>query len=590
MGGMRLACGSAGHPGVAPAPRPLPVKFDPMHQPLTEGNGRACGHHRALHAGARRALPVCWRGLHAGVLALLAWMLMVGPLPAAAADTLRIGGKRFTEAYILSELIAQTARDAGAPVELLPGLGNTAIVYAALQAGRIDVYPEYTGTIALEIVRDPGATTLAQLRDKLAPLGLGVGVRLGFHNGYALAMRDSEAARLGITRLSDLQRHPALRLGLSNEFIGRADGWPGLAQRYGLTQRPQGLDHGLAYDALAGGQVDAIDIYTTDAQIARRGLRVLQDDANHFPRYDAVLLYRLDVPQRFPQAWAALQALQGRIDAPAMIAMNARAEVDAAGFDVIARDQRARLAAPANPAASATLPSPASAASPASPAAPAARAADRPAGGGAGLWARLTGPDLPRLTAQHLGLVVSAVLAAVLLGVPLATWVAPHAGARAVVLGATGVLQTIPALALLALLIPLLGRIGSVPAWVALTLYALLPVMRNTCTGLAGVPAGLKLAAQALGLTAGQRLWSIELPLALPVIVAGVRTATTLAVGTATIAAFIGAGGYGERIVTGLALNDHQLLLAGAIPAAALALVCEGLFGLLALTWRRGAA
>ena len=516
---------------------------------------------RAAHPWPPACLLLGWQKLLVLGLCLMGW--------AGAAhgnQTLAVGGKRFTEAYVLVELLGQTARASGTPVELKPGLGNTAIVFAALQAGSIDLYPDYTGTIALDILKLPGPQSLQTLQDLLRPMGLGVAVPLGFHNGYAVAMRDDRAAALGVARLGDLAAHPRLVLGLSNEFIGRADGWPGLARRYGLPQKPQGLDHGLAYDALAGAQVDAIDIYTTDAKISRLGLRVLHDDAGHFPRYDAVLLYRLDVPQRFPAAWAALQRLEGSINEPAMIAMNARAELDSVPFDRIAREHLAARAAGAAPTLGTAAPQPAAA---------------------TGFVARLFGPDLLRLTLQHLGLVLAAVGLAVGLGVPLATWVAPHARLRGLVLGATGVLQTVPALALLAVLISLLGRIGTVPALVALTLYALLPVMRNTCTGLAGVPHGLVLAAQALGLTPLQTLRHVELPLALPVIVAGVRTATSLAVGTATIAAFIGAGGYGERIVTGLALNDRALLLAGALPAAALALVLEGAF---ALWLRRSAA
>ena len=485
--------------------------------------------------------------MHRAAAALL--LLLVGCWGSSgwAAEPLRIGSKRFTESYILAELLAQTAVP-HAPVEVKAGLGNTAIVYEALRSGAIDVYPEYTGTIALEILKAPAGLDLAGLRERLAPLGLGVDVALGFNDGYALAMRADTAERLGITRLSDLARHPALRLGLSNEFIGRADGWPGLAARYRLPQQPVGLDHGLAYDAVAGGQVDVIDIYTTDAKIGHLGLRVLADDANHFPRYDAVLLYRLDVPQRFPAAWTALRALAGRIDEAAMIAMNARAELDRVDFATIARE---RLAGGA------------------------------PSAGG-GFWARLWGPDLARLTGQHLLLVAVSVALATLIGVPLALAVAARPRLRAVVLGLTGVLQTIPALALLAAAIALLGRIGTAPALLVLTGYALLPIVHNSCTGLAEVPHGLRLAAQALGLSARQRLQLVELPLALPVILTGVRTAATIAVGTATIAAFIGAGGYGERIVTGLALNDRSLMLAGALPAALLALASEGLFALLA--------
>ncbi len=489
-------------------------------------------------------------------LLLLCLLCLAHTLCAAATlpDVLRIGSKRFTESYILAEVLAQTAAPHAA-TEVKAGLGNTAIVYAALRAGSIDLYPEYAGTIDQEILKnDKPSPSLAAMRAQLLPLGLGVDIPLGFNDGYALAMRADVAGKLGITRLSDLANHPALRLGLSNEFIGRADGWQGLAKRYGLSQKPTGLDHGLAYDAVVKSQVDVIDIYTTDAKIDHLGLKVLADDGAYFPRYDAVVLYRLDVPQRFPAAWTALQGRAGRIDEAAMIAMNARAELQSTAFDVIARDHLQGTSK---------------------------------AGEQRGFWAKLFGPDLARLAWQHLTLVAAAVALAVLIGVPAAVAVAPHQRARAVVLGATSLLQTVPSLALLAALISLVDRIGTVPALLALTLYALLPIMRNTCTGLAEVPAGLKLAGQALGMSAAQCLRLIELPLALPTVVAGVRTATSIAVGTATIAAFIGAGGFGERIVTGLALNDKELLLAGALPSAALALGFEALFGLLARWMRR---
>jgi osmoprotectant transport system permease protein len=322
-----------------------------------------------------------------------------------------------------------------------------------------------------------------------------------------------------------------------------------------LRQQPIGLDHGLAYDAIAAKQVDLIDIYTTDAKIAHLGLRVLADDRKYFPRYDALVLYRLEVPQRFPAAWAALQTLKGRVDENAMIAMNARAELQSVPFDTIARDFLASAAT--TPAA------------------------------GLSFAGKLFGPDLARLTLQHLTLVALSVGAAVLLGVPLAVAAFPRPRWRGALLAAAGLLQTVPSLALLAALIGLTGAIGALPALLALTLYALLPIMRNTVAGLAEVGEGIRQAGTALGMTPGQRLRLVELPLALPTVVAGVRTAVAIAIGTATIAAFIGAGGYGERIVTGLALNDRELLLAGALPAAALALLCELLFELLERRIRR---
>ena len=476
-----------------------------------------------------------------------------------AAEPLRIGSKRFTESYVLAEVLALQARGSDTPVQVRAGLGNTAIVAAALAAGTIDLYPEYTGTIARELLHRPDIDSLAALNAALAPQGLGVAVPLGFQNGYALAMRAAEADRRQLHSLADVARQPGLRLGLSNEFLGRADGWPGLAAHYRLPQRPEALDHGLAYQALEAGQVDAVDAYTTDAQVARRGLRLLADADGWFPRYEAVLLYRLDVPQRFPAAWAALQQLQGRIDAPRMAALNARAEIDGAPFETVARE--ALDATPAPTRAAATPP---------------------------GWVARLFGPDLGRLTRQHLTLVAVSVALAVLAGVPLALCSVRRPRARGVLLAVAGLLQTVPSLALLAALISWMGRIGTAPALVALALYALLPVMRNTVAGLDAVSPGLRQAAKALGMTSVQTLRLVELPLALPVLLAGVRTATTIAIGTATLAAFIGAGGYGERIVTGLALNDHGLLLAGALPAAALALASEALFGWLDRRMRRG--
>jgi osmoprotectant transport system permease protein len=495
--------------------------------------------------------------------------LLLLALTCQAADPeqrpLRIGSKRFTESYILAHLMAQTvARATGGQPEIRQGLGNTAIVYEALRSGGIDLYPEYAGTIALEILKRSDPLTLAQMNEALAPLGLGAAIPLGLNDGYALAMRAADAQRLGLATLSQVASHPELKLGLSNEFIGRADGWAGLAQRYGFRQKPIGLDHGLAYDAIAAKQVDLIDIYTTDAKIAHLGLRVLQDDKQYFPRYDALVLYRLEVPRQFPAAWAALQTLQGRIDEDAMIAMNARAELQSVAFDAIARDF---LAASGAAAATAT-----------------ARPAAAP---GRSFSDKLFGPDLARLTLQHLTLVAVSVAAAVLLGVPLAVAAFPRPRWRGGLLAVAGLLQTVPSLALLAALIGLTGAIGAVPALLALTLYALLPIMRNTVAGLSEVGEGIRQAGTALGMTRAQRLRHVELPLALPTVVAGVRTAVAIAIGTATIAAFIGAGGYGERIVTGLALNDRELLLAGALPAAALALLCEALLELLERSMRR---
>jgi osmoprotectant transport system permease protein len=464
---------------------------------------------------------------------------------AQAADApVTVGSKRFTESYILGEIVAQTAAP-HAKAEHRQGLGNTAVVLEALKAGAIDIYPEYTGTIDAEILKNPKPTDLAAMRRALEPLGLGVAVPLGFQNTYALAMTAAQAAQRNIKTIGDLARHPDLSVAVSHEFLGRADGWPGLAAKYGLPQQPTGIDHGISYEALATGRIAVTDIYSTDAKIAELKLVVLDDDQQYFPRYDAVLLYRLDLAVKAPAAWAAIQKLEGRIDAARMIQMNGDAELRGRSFADIARGF--------------LQPSGATAAR-------------------GGWWQRLIADDLARLTREHLMLVVVSVLAAVLIGVPLGSAAAAWPRLEQPVMAVVGVLQTVPSLALFALLIPLLGRIGTLPALVALSLYALLPVVRNVTIGLKEVPAGLRDAAASLALKPWQRWWLIDLPIAMPVLVAGVKTAAVITVGTATIAAFIGAGGYGERIATGLALNDNATLIAGALPAAVLALVTQGVF------------
>jgi osmoprotectant transport system permease protein len=468
--------------------------------------------------------------------------------PAAAAPALHIASKRFTESTILGEILTQAAAPYAA-TDHTPSMGNTAILVAALRSGAIDMYPEYLGTIELEILHhDKAGASLEQIDAELAGQGLGVAIALGFENSYGIGMRSAQAQALGIDRISALATQPNLRAGLSHEFLGRADGWPGLAARYGLPQRAEGLDHGLAFEALAQGQVDFIDIYTTDAKIAHYGITVLNDDRRYFPHYDAVVLYRRSVEQRFPAAWRALQRLAGTINVAQMIAMNAQAD-----------DEHRSAAQIAHGFLTASH-----------GAAPAITFADR-----------LFGADFWRLTRQHLALVALSVALATALGVPLGVIAAHRRIAGPVILGVVSALQTIPALALLAALIPALGAIGTAPTLVALFLFALLPIVRNTAVGLRAIPPTLVEAATALGARPLACLGLIELPLAAPVIVAGIRTAAVISVGTATIGAFVGAGGYGERISIGLALNDDRMLLAGALPAAALALLAELLFAAL---------
>lgn len=478
-------------------------------------------------------------------LALLALALAVAAAPCGAVDKpLVVGSKRFTESYVLGEVVRQTLQAQGIAAEHRQGLGNTGILEQALATGAVDVYPEYTGTIVRELLKREGNPSLAELNAWLAPRGLKAAVPLGFNNTYALAMLESKASALGIARISDLRKPEAARLalGLSHEFLARADGWPALRTAYRLPLAdPAGIDHGIAYDAIGAGRVDLIDVYATDAKVGRMGLRVLEDDLAFFPKYDAVLLMRAAVDP------APLARLEGRIDAKTMVGLNARVELDGVPFADAAREFLSGGAARAT--------------------------RDR-----AGFWSRVFAPDFGRLALQHVVLVFGSLALAVVIGVPLGVAAWRWRLLAAPLLGAVGVLQTVPSLALLAFLIAALGGIGLLPAVVALFLYALLPIVRNAHAGLHGVARGLSDAALSLGLTPRQALGHVQLPLAAPLILAGVKTAAVINVGTATVAAFIGAGGFGERIVAGLAVNDREAMLAGALPAAALALIVQAGF------------
>ena len=492
-----------------------------------------------------------WRAASRGGFLLL--LLLALPC-AAQTSSLNVGSKRFAESRILGEVLTQTANAVGeARATHQSGLGNTGIVFAALQGGSIDIYPEYTGTISQELLKSKTPLALPAMNARLAPLGLAAGVPLGFNDTYALAMPEARAQALGIKTLSDLAHHPELKLGLSQEFLKRADGWPGVKAAYALPfASPQGLDHGLAYEAIAGGQIDVTDIYSTDSKIAKYKLRVLDDDKHYFPAYDAVLLFRRDLPTRLPKTWARLQTLEGKLTAPQMIALNAQVELQNRTPPAVAAAYLAGSSASSSAAAPRES-----------------------------FWSILFGPDFWPETDQHLFLVFVSLALSVLVAIPLGIWAAHSPRAAQPILSITGLIQTIPSLALLAFLIPLLHQIGRVPAIVALFLYSLLPIVRNTYTGLTDIAPSLRESAAALGLPPGARLRLIELPLASRAIFAGIKTAAVINVGTATIAAFIGAGGYGDRISQGLANNNDLLLLSGAIPAAVLALLVQYGFDLL---------
>jgi len=476
----------------------------------------------------------------------------------APSDDLIVGSKQFTESVILGDIAAQLLRDAtkgsDATVTHRRQLGGSQVLFQGLQRGDLDVYPEYTGTIRYELLAQTNPDPAASLEDLLRPLGIGVAGPIGFNNTYAIGLTQEAAERLNVRTISDLRDHPDLALRFSNEFMDRADGWAALRDAYRLPQTDvRGIEHALAYVALAGGQIDATDLYSTDAEIAEYDLAVLDDDLRHFPRYDAVMLYRLDLAERAPGAIDALNRLAGAIDEPSMIAMNRRGKVERVPTQVVARDW---LSAHLGVRADIRVDS---------------------------AWSRVL-----RHLIEHIQMVAVSLIAAIALAVPLGVIAARRPIIGQGVLGAVGILQTVPAIAMLVFMIPLLG-LGFAPAVAALFLYSLLPIVRNTHAGLAGIPTGVRESAEALGLPRGAKLLRIELPLAARSILAGVKTAAVINVGTATLGAFIGAGGLGQPIVTGLRLQDTGLILLGALPAAALAIAVQLLFdGLERLVTPRG--
>jgi osmoprotectant transport system permease protein len=475
-------------------------------------------------------------------------LLVLALVAAACADRPQVivGSKKFTESVLLGNMAKQLIAGAGVEVEHKQELGGTRILWNALLAGEIDLYPEYTGTLRAEILAGESIPEGdAALVRALAARGLRMSGPLGFANTYAIGMREETAARLGIRSLSDLARHPELVLGFSHEFLDREDCWPSLQRRYRMPQQGdqvRGLDHEVAYQALASGDIQGTDLYSTDPKIQQLHLRVLEDDLHNFPPYRAVFLYRRDLS---PPAAAALARLERRIDDREMIAMNARADLDKVNECEVAAEFMTRdLGLSPQPCSEVGL-------------------AHR-------IWDR---------TVEHMFLVAVSLLAALLVGLPLGILAGKRPGLGKGVLGAVGVVQTIPSLALLVLFIPLLG-IGALPAMAAIFLYSLLPIVRNTATGLTDISPGLRESAEALGLPPAARLRLVELPMASRAILAGIKTSAVLNVGTATIGALIGAGGYGQPILTGIRQGDTGLILEGALPAAGLALLLELLFGL----------
>ncbi len=469
--------------------------------------------------------------------------LCVLPSSLWSAEPIPIGSKKFTESYVLAEIAKRSLQNAGLTTEHHQGMGGTIILWQALKGEQIAIYPEYTGTIAEEILKTPSASA-ADIREQLAKSGVGMTAELGFNNTYALVMRRATAEQKAIRTISDLRNHPELKFGLTHEFLDRRDGWRPLSEKYQLQgANVAGIEHGIGYEALRKGDIDVKDAYSTDAKIGESDLVALQDDLQFFPQYKAVFLYRLNLP---PEAVSALRKLEGTLDEKRMIRLNAesgRTKNYGRAADLYFREGDSSQAASLDESFSHKL------------------------------W---------RWTSRHLQLAGFSLLLSILVGIPLGIAASRGGALGHTILGFAGAVQTIPSLALLALLVPIpFFGISVRTAIAALFLYGLLPIVRNTATGLQDIAQPIRESAIALGLEPAARLWKIYLPIASRSILAGIKTSAVINIGTATLAALIGAGGLGEPILSGLGLNDHVTILQGAIPAAVLALLVQWSFDLL---------
>jgi osmoprotectant transport system permease protein len=490
-----------------------------------------------------------------GAFAFLLCLLWSSANTQSADTPIQIGSKSSIENVILGEMLTLLADEAGSDGRHQSALGGTQIVFAALKKGDIDAYVEYTGTLSQEILKGQRVRSEDDIRAALAKMNLVMSRPLGFNNTYALGMKEELAQKLNIQSISDLAKATrssdgaSLKFGFSDEFLKRGDGWPAVKLLYQFQTQPTGLDHSLAYSGIRAGTLQVTDLYSTDPEIKTYGLKLLQDDLACFPEYHAVILYRSDLKDRAPRVVENLLRLEGKIDDQAMIEMNTRVRIDHDRNIPVAGDfLRSTLQIDTESYEEKK-------------------------------WATI-GRDFLRNTTRHLLLVFCSLTAAVIIALPLGIWSYKYPQVTHGILGVVGIIQTIPSMAVLVFMIPILG-IGVKPAIMALFLYSLLPIVRNTYAGLNEIPANLKESAIVLGLSRQARLYLVELPIASRSILAGIKTAAVINVGTATIGGLIGAGGYGEPILTGLRLADVSLLLQGAIPAALLAVVVQGLFELL---------
>lgn len=457
---------------------------------------------------------------------------------------IKIGSKNFTESVILGEIAKYIADASDINAIHREQLGGTRVLWNALIGGEIDIYPEYTGTITQEIFagEEPDENEIIK---RLKESGIRMSEPLGFNNTYALGMKKERAEELGINKISDLNKYPQLEIAFSNEFMDRGDGWQALRRFYQMPhENVNGVDHDIAYRGLENDAVDVIDLYSTDAEIEYYDIKVLEDDKKYFPRYDAVFLYTSGLQKKYPEYTDKINSLCGAFPESRMIELNSKVKIKKMDESKVAADF-----------------------------------VNKRFGTELQFKEESFRERFARNTVEHMYLVAVSLSTAIILAIPIGILAYRKEKFGNIILSAVGIIQTIPSLALLVFMVPLFG-IGSEPAIAALFLYSLLPIVRNTYLGFEGINKEIRESAEVLGLTQNVKMFKIELPLASLSILSGIKTSAVINVGTATLGALIGSGGYGQPILTGIRLDNIPLVLEGAVPAALLAVGVQSLFDL----------
>jgi len=475
-----------------------------------------------------------------------------------------IGSKSFSESIILGEMVALMLEEKyNQPVIRKLGLGGTKVAFDALNSGGIDVYPDYTGTGYVMILKLDGERDPDKVHDIVSDefkkrWGITWGEPIGFNNTYALAVRKDDPRFKDIKTISELSgKVQDYKYGGAYEFMERKDGHPRFSKSYRLNfdgDNVISMEAGLMYSAIQDKQVDMIVAYSTDGRIKAYDLRLLKDDQNFFPPYYVALLAKQKLLKKSKPLRQVFALMDGLISESEMIDMNDQVDRLKVEARTVARNFLVEKGLLTGVVEDTKLQK--------------------------GFWSYLASKKdyLIKLLYEHLVLSFGALFFAMLVSLPTGVLLTRYEKAGKIIFPFINTIQTIPSLALLGFLIPFMG-IGTAPAMLALFLYSLLPLVRNTYSGILGVNKAYVEASRGMGLTNIQILFKVEIPLAMPIIIAGLRTAAVIVIGTATIAALIGAGGFGDPIFRGVSTVNSNLILLGAIPAALLAIVIDKIIG-----------